>query len=121
MVPIDKLLVGFGGIAAILLVARFFFGKKSQAVAAEKQVRITVDGGYSPNLIRVKRGQPVILEFLRKDPSGCLEQVILPDFGIRQELPLNRETAVTIVPKQLGEFDFACGMNMYRGRILVGE
>ncbi len=121
MMAIDKLFVGFGGVAAILFVAWFFFGKKTQAVSVENQVRITVDGGYSPNLIRVKRGQLVTLLFLRRDPSGCLEEVVLPDYGIRKSLPLNRETTVTIMPKQLGEFDFACGMNMYRGKIQVGE
>lgn len=119
MIPIDKLLVGLGGIVAILFIAWFFFGKKTQEVAVEKQVRITVDGGYSPDTIRVKRGQAITLQFLRKDPSGCLEEVVLPDFGIRQALPLNQETAVNITPKQTGEFGFACGMNMYRGRILV--
>ena len=121
MLPIDKLLVAFGGVSAIFFVAWFFFGKKSQEVVAEKQVRITVDGGYSPDVIRVSRGQAITLQFLRKDPSGCLEQVVLPDFGIRQDLPLNRETAVTITPSQAGEFGFACGMNMYRGKLLVGE
>lgn len=119
MIPIDKLLVGFGGIATILLVAWFFFGKKTQEVTVEKQVRITVDGGYSPNSIRVKRGQPTTLQFLRRDSSSCLEEVVLPDFGVRQSLPLNQETAITITPKQAGKFEFACGMNMYRGKILV--
>lgn len=119
MIPIDKLIVGFGGVAAILFVAWFFFGKKTQEVAVEKQVRITVDGGYSPNSIRVKRGQPVTLQFLRRDASSCLEEVVLPDFGVRQSLPLNQETAVTITPEQAGEFGFSCGMNMYRGKILV--
>lgn len=121
MIPIDKLLVGFGGLAAILFVAWFFFGKKTQAVTVERQVRINVDGGYSPDTIRVKRGQPVTLQFLRKDSSGCLEEVVLPDFGVRQILPLNQETTVTITPQKAGEFGFACGMNMYRGKILVRE
>ncbi len=119
MIPIDKLVVGVGGLAAILFVAWFFFGKKTQEVTAEKQVRITVDGGYSPNALRVKLGQPVTLQFVRRDASSCLEEVVLPDFGVRQSLPLNRETAVTITPKHAGEFGFACGMNMYRGTITV--
>ncbi len=119
MLPIDKLIVGFGGVAAILFVAWFFFGKRTQAVTVEKQVRITVDGGYSPNSIRVRRGQPITLQFLRRDASSCLEEVVLPDFGVRQSLPLNQETTVMITPKQTGEFGFACGMNMYRGKILV--
>ncbi len=121
MIPIDKLVVGFDGHAAILFIAWFFFGKKTREVAVEKQVRITVDGGYSPNTIRVKRGQPVTLKFVRRDASSCLEEVVLPDFGIRQALPLNQETPVTITPQHSGEFGFACGMNMSRGTIRVEE
>ena len=119
MIQIDKLVVGVGGLAVILFVAWFFFGKKTHAVTVEKQVRITVDGGYSPNALRVKLGQPVTLQFLRRDASSCLEEVVLPDFGVRQSLPLNQETAITITANQPGEFGFACGMNMYRGKILV--
>ncbi len=121
MIPIDKLIVGFGGLATIFFIAWFFFGKKTHEVTVEKQVRITVDGGYSPNTIHVRPGQPVTLQFLRRDPSTCLEEVVLPDFGVRQTLPLNQVTAITITPKQAGEFDFACGMNMNHGKILVGE
>jgi len=36
--PIDKILVGFGGLSAILFVAWFFFGKKVEEIAVEKQV-----------------------------------------------------------------------------------
>lgn len=63
MMPIDKLLVGVGGISAILFVAWFFFGKKTQVVAVERQVQITVDAGYSPEVISVKKGQPITLNF----------------------------------------------------------
>ncbi len=62
-------------------------------MTVDKQVHITVDGGYSPDVIQVKRGQPVTLQFLRRDPSSCLEEVVLPDFGVRERLPLNLETA----------------------------
>ncbi len=104
MLPIDKVIVGLGGLAAILFVAWFFFGKKTQEVAVEKMVRITVDGGYSPNAIRVKRGQPITLQFLRRDPSGCLEEVVLPDFGVRQTLPLNRNWRSRSHPSRLANF-----------------
>ena len=118
---LDEIVVGLGGLSAILFVAWFFFGKKTLEVAVEQQAQIVVDGGYSPEVIVVKRGQPVTLNFLRKDPSDCLEEVVLPDFGVRRHLALNETTSIEIRPDQAGEFTFSCGMNMFHGKIKVSE
>lgn len=117
----DEILVGIGGVSAIVFVAWFFFGKQTQEVAVEQQAQIVVDGGYSPEVIRVKAGQPVTLNFLRKDPSDCLEEVVLPDFGVRKFLELNQVTPIEIRPEKAGEYTFSCGMNMYHGKIKVTE
>ena len=54
-----------GGIAAIALLAWFFFGPKKARQAEVKgnvqEIRITVKGGYSPDVIRVKEGVPLRL------------------------------------------------------------
>jgi len=119
--PIDKILVGVGGLGAILFVAWFFFGKKVNEVVVEKQAQITVDGGYSPEVITVKKGESITLNFYRRDPSDCLEEVVLSDFGVRKHLPLNQTTPIEIKPEQAGEYTFSCGMNMYHGKIRVTE
>ena len=119
--PLDKVIVGIGGISAILFVAWFFFGKKVKEVAAGRQVQIIVDGGYSPEVIRVQKGQPVTINFYRKDPGDCLEEVVLPEFGVRKYLPLNQVMPVEIKPEQPGEYTFSCGMNMFHGKIKVTE
>lgn len=118
---IDKVLVLAGGIAAILFIAWFFFGKTVREVAVSSSAQIVVDGGYSPEVISLKRGQTVRLGFLRKDPSSCLEEVVLPDFGVRRMLPLNQTTEIEITPQTAGEFAFSCGMNMYHGKLKVTE
>ncbi|TBR56856.1 copper-transporting ATPase [Westiellopsis prolifica IICB1] len=64
-------------------------------------------------------GEPVRLKFERKDPSSCLEQVVIPDFHIAADLPLNQVTTVEFTPKQAGTYLFTCGMNMFRGAIAV--
>lgn len=117
----DKIVVGMAGIAAILFVAWFFFGKRQSAVAVGARVQIMVDGGYTPEAITIKRGQPVRLEFMRKDASSCLEEVVLPELGVRRQLPLNETTPIEIVAEQTGEYTFSCGMNMYHGKIIVVE
>lgn len=117
----DKLLVTLAGLASIALVYWFFLMRKETAVAVGESVDILVDGGYKPEVISVGRGRTVTLNFLRKDPSNCLDEVVLPDFNVRKELPLGRVVSVTITPEKVGSFIYCCGMNMFHGTIVVGE
>ena len=82
-----------------------------------QSVDIVVDGGYTPDRIEVRAGEPVKLNFFRKDPNNCLSQVLLPDFNQALDLTINQITSVEIVPEKPGEYTFTCGMNMYRGVI----
>lgn len=120
----NKLGVTLGGLGLIGLELWWFLlsKPKSQQVKARQgvaEVTIIVDGGYEPSRIVVEAGQPVRLNFLRRDPSSCLEEVRLPDFHIAQNLPLNQVTAIEFTPTQQGKYEFACGMNMFRGVIEV--
>ncbi len=121
----DKILVLIGSMASIALIIWWFFGKsKTAAVAATgskgmQTVQIVADGGYTPRTVSLKRGVPAKLVFLRKDPSSCLEEVVLPDFGVSQKLPLNKSYEVTIKPDKTGEFKYSCGMHMFFGEIVV--
>ena len=67
----------------------------------------------------VNAGEPVRLNFLRRDPSSCLEKVLLPDFHIAQELELNQVTPIEFTPEKPGKYPFTCGMNMFRGVVEV--
>ncbi|MFZ4676578.1 MAG: cupredoxin domain-containing protein [Nodosilinea sp.] len=82
-------------------------------------ITVIVDGGYEPSQIVVQAGQPVRLNFYRKDPSPCLDEVRFPDFRIAQALPVNQTTAIEFTPTQPGRYEFTCGMNMFRGTIEV--
>jgi plastocyanin domain-containing protein len=95
--------------------------RKASTQGGVQEVTVTVDGGYEPSQIVVQAGQPVRLNFYRKDPSSCLEEVRLPDFRIAQQLVLNQTTPVEFTPDKPGRYEFACGMNMFRGFIEVQE
>jgi len=82
-------------------------------------ITVIVDGGYEPSQIVVQAGQPVRLNFYRKDPSPCLDEVHFPDFRIAQALPVNQTTAIEFTPTQPGRYEFTCGMNMFRGAVEV--
>lgn len=119
-------LVALGGLAALAWVNWYFFlAGRTQATAAAaggvQEVTIGVDGGYEPARVRVKRGVPVRLVFDRQESSGCSEEVVIPEFGIRRFLPAFKKTAVELTPERAGSFDFTCGMGMLRGRLIVDE
>ncbi len=91
------------------------------SMAGPVEVVIEVDGGYSPNSVRVKAGRPVRLVFDRKDDSSCSEEVVFPDFGVRKYLPTGQRTTIEITPGTPGRYGFTCGMSMLRGTIIAEE
>lgn len=114
-------------VASILLVALilwFFFGEREKVAAGiseggVQQIKVTVKGGYSPDVIVVKQGIPVRLDFYRDEDASCTDQVIFGDFGIARDLPAFKTTPIEFTPDKAGEFTFACGMNMVRGKLVV--
>jgi plastocyanin domain-containing protein len=122
-----RLVVVAAGLALIAAELWWFLGRHGQAVATTagerglQEITITVDGGYAPSRIRVSAGRPVRLTFHRLDPSGCVAQVLFPDFQRTLDLPLNARTSVELPPMQPGVYPFHCGMNMVRGSLEVVE
>lgn len=119
-----KAAVTAGGLALIGLELWWFLGSKPKSQQAQtkqgiQEVTVTVDGGYEPSRVVVQAGQPVRLNFDRRDPSSCLEEVRLPDFHIAKGLTLNHVTPIEFTPEEAGEYSFTCGMNMFRGVIEV--
>ncbi len=116
---LDKIIVLIAGTLGIGFIYWFFLGKKDTAVTVSDSVDIVVDGGYSPEVISVPKGKTTKLNFIRKDPTACLEEVVLGDFKIRKTLPLNQKVVIEISPDKSGEFVYTCGMGMYHGKIIV--
>jgi plastocyanin domain-containing protein len=121
------LLVVAGGAAALAWVNWYFFLSTPAAATAApasggaQEVTIVVQGGYTPAAVRVRAGAPVRLVFDRRETSGCSEEVVIPDFGVRRFLPANEKTVVELNPAAPGSHEFTCGMGMLRGRIVVEE
>jgi Cu+-exporting ATPase len=108
------------------LLTWFFFGpKKTRQAEIEdgvQLVRVGVKGGYSPDLIEVRVGVPVRMLFDRQEAGDCSSRVVMPDFKINELLPAYATTAVEFVPREEGDFRFACGMNMISGTLhVVGD
>ena len=107
------------------LLAWFFFGPKkarsAELIGNVQEVKVTVKGGYSPDLVRVRQGVPLRIVFDRQESGECTSRVVFPDFALNRSLPAYAQTTVELMPDRVGQFGFACGMNMVHGTLLVEE
>lgn len=127
MSPLDWIVI-LAGAAAVAWVNWYFFLARRGTAAAEmtetreggvQEVTITVQGGYEPAEVKLRKGIPARLVFDRRETSGCSEEVVIPDFGVRKFLPAFQKTTVELRPESPGSFEFTCGMSMLRGRLVV--
>ncbi|MFG2949305.1 heavy metal translocating P-type ATPase [Streptomyces adustus] len=112
-------------VSAVLIGAMgwYFFGPRRAGAArlegGVQRVDVTVRGGYSPDLIKVRQGVPVELVFDRQEAGECTSRVVFPDLKVGAGLPAHARTTVRLNPDRPGSFGFACGMNMIHGTLLV--
>ena len=120
-------LVGLAAATGIAWVNWYFFlARRDAAVAVAgaggvQEVLVEVKGGYEPGVVKVRRGSPVRITFDRQETSGCSEEVVFPDFGVKRFLPAFRKTTVELQPEEVGTFGFTCGMSMLQGRLIVTD
>src|SRR6516225_2651020 len=120
---VGDIIVVVTAVAALAGLGWFFFGPR-RARAAElaggvQRATVTVRGGYSPEVLKVRQGVPVELTFDRQESGDCTSRVVFPDFQVSAALPAYHRTIVRLDPTEAGKFGFACGMNMIRGVLIV--
>ena len=123
---VRKLLAAFAALAFAVFVSAGATVEAGQArrgkARAAKVQTVTValtENGYEPASFKLRRDVPARVTFVRKVSAGCGQEVLLPDYGIRRELPLNEPVTVELTPAKAGEFTFSCGMRMVRGTLVV--
>jgi len=94
------------------------------ATASEQgqTARVTVTTkGFEPSSLTLMPNVPAKVTFVRQSDQTCATSVVIPEYKINQELPLNKPVVVEFTPTKTGEFAFACGMNMLKGTLIVQE
>ncbi len=120
-----QIIVTVAGILISLFIAWFFWlapkgqTRISAGMGGVQEVAITVKGGYTPDIIVVKAGQPLRMHFTRQESASCSEMVLFPDFNKSAKLPEGQEVVVEFTPDKPGEFGFQCQMGMLRGKLIV--
>lgn len=119
----SDLAVLIGAVVLLLLIGWFFFAPRKATHATSEgknqSIEIIVKGGYSPDTIQATVGVPLHITFDRQESGSCTEKVIIPAFRIAADLPANRRTTVVFTPDTPGTYEFACGMNMVHGKLII--
>ncbi|MDB4961598.1 MAG: Lead, cadmium, zinc and mercury transporting ATPase [Myxococcales bacterium] len=76
--------------------------------------------GYVPDTIPGKPGEKLILSFTRTLEGECLAELKAPD-GKLVALPMGTPVDVAVTVPETGEVKFACGMDMYSGKIVAAK
>jgi plastocyanin domain-containing protein len=116
------ILINLLGATLIVGIIWWFWLYKPRQIAEAASGLVTVvveDGVYNPSRIKLPRGEPVTLRFLRKDASPCAAFVVIDALDFSEELPVNKPRDLTVQFDVAGEYEFACQMKMYRGILVV--
>ena len=115
-----------GGIAAIavdqlvLLPGRSGARRRRRGRAGVQEVRVAVEGGYSPGHDAREAGRAGAAGLRPAgDARAARRRWCSRSSGSKRFLPAHEETAVEFTPRKAGTYEFTCGMSMLRGKIVV--
>ena len=107
---IAQIIVTIGGLALSALVIWYFLFSRAAGTRAAvgaggvQEAQIIVKGGYTPDVLVVKAGRPVRLNFLRQETASCSEMVLFPDFDRSAKLPPGETVPIEFTPQTPGIF-----------------
>ena len=103
--------------AGLLMLA---VGCSSADAAREQRVKIAVtEKGFVPAVVTVQSGRSVTLLVTRRTARTCATELVLKAHGINEELPLGKTVVIRFTPERPGTLDYACAMDMIKGKIVV--
>jgi plastocyanin domain-containing protein len=77
--------------------------------------------GFEPGSLKLKLNVPAKVTFLRQTNDTCATSVVISEYKIKKDLPLNQPVVVEFTPTKTGNFSFVCGMFMVKGELIVTE
>ena len=81
-----------------------------------QRISVDVSTGFNPNVIRLAVGVPAQITF--GQGAGCFAEVMSRDLGFFQDLTGGPQV-VSLPALEPGTYEFACGMEMVFGSIVV--
>ena len=111
--------------ALIGLIIWWFFGnfqkssQRADLANGRQEGQVVVKGGYEPEVLYLKQGVPAEVTFKMEDKTACLSRLVFSSLGVDKDLSKEKLAKVQIPTDKAGEIDYACGMDMFHGKIVV--
>ena len=80
---------------------------------------IRVRGGYDPDTICARVGQPLRLTFRREETAPCSSASPSLDLGKSAMLPAYQDVTIELIPERTGVHEFTCQLGLLHGRLIV--
>ena len=113
-----------GKVIAVPFVVNVKQGKEekilSETQIPDGAIKIVVSReGFTPGEVSLSKDKPVKLAFVRIDEENCGDEIVFKDLNIRKKLPVGEVVLVDIPNDKSAEINFACGMDMLKGKIII--
>jgi len=108
-------------ISTLLLVSLVIVSAFAQQAEPQTARVLITKNGFEPNNLKLKVNVPAKVTFLRQTNDTCATSVVISEYKIKKDLPLNEPVVVEFKPAKTGKFAFVCGMAMLRGDLVVSE
>src|SRR5438128_12457431 len=116
MNPVDIAVV-LVGLALSGILGWFFFGPKKAHSATQsgnvQEVMVTVKGGYSPDLVRVRQGVPLRIVFDGQESGECSSRMAVTDFALNRSLSAYGQTTAELLPDSAAEDGYGRTTNTF--------
>ncbi len=78
------------------------------------------EDGFEPSQIEVKKGEPLKLVITRKTDATCARAIVIDEYNIHTDLPLDTPVTVAFTPNKSGRVKYGCAMNkMVSGMLII--
>ena len=85
-----------------------------------KKVVVNADNhGYKPDTVTFKVDKPAQLKFIPSDNMGCMNEVVSRDLNFDEKLDGKKDVTIDIPTDKPGTYNYACGMDMFHGKVVV--
>jgi plastocyanin domain-containing protein len=93
---------------------------EAAAKAACPTCIIADERGFTPSRLEVPAaaGEREVT-FTRTSDDTCATEVVFPDLGIKQALPLKQPVTIKLPAGEKKTYAFQCGMGMYKSAVVV--
>ena len=88
--------------------------------ASNNVVRVAVtDDGFVPAVVTLPKGGGSTLVITRKVDGTCATEAVFAATGKSYPLPLNQDVRIPIATAKAETLEYACGMGMYHGKVVI--